>query len=432
MRLEMATTTIRDVEFSKATRLDGGVLAIDREELRRLLLEDDAFADVSLDIARPGDSARIIHVMDVAEPRWKSPPGSTFPVFVGPPRTVGEGRTFRLEGVAVVSTSEAVAGEPTYWREAIIDMVGPGADASPFGATTNLVLTFTPSEKFRDDARADAVIENIMVGSRLAQRYNRRVRVAQLKAAAYLARATAAREADRTRVYELGGAREGLPRVVYFYQLSGSVYYGGHLDRMLPTPVHPSEILDGAIVNIRSNVHASMRGSTFDNQNHGIIGEMFDRHGRDLDFRGVIVYPAASDDVIEKEVMAEHAVKLARLLGAEAACASYAGGGHPAVEFMLICQKSERAGIRTVLVMPETYGLPDDPGFVYSVPEAERIVSTGRTTQSVELPAVKRVLGGEAFFDLPGSPSDRLTVPFRYLLGCGTSAGGGRFTARQY
>ena len=90
--------------------------------------------------------------------------------------------------------------------------------------------------------------------------------------------------------------------------------------------------------------------------------------------------------------MAEYAVKLARLLGADAACSSYAGGGHPAVEFMLICQKAERAGIRTVLVMPETYGLPDDPGFVYFVPEAERIVSTGRTTQSLELPRMDRVI----------------------------------------
>jgi glycine reductase len=144
------------------------------------------------------------------------------------------------------------------------------------------------------------------------------------------------------------------------------------------------------------------------------------------------VYPAASDDIADKEIMAEYAVKLARLLGADAACASYAGGGHPAVEFMLICQKAERAGIRTVLVMPETYGLPDDPGFVYFVPEAERIVSTGRSTQAVELPRMARVTGGDAFFDLAGSPADARNIPYRYLFGCGTSTGGGRLTARQY
>jgi hypothetical protein len=140
----------------------------------------------------------------------------------------------------------------------------------------------------------------------------------------------------------------------------------------------------------------------------------------------------ASDDITDKEIMAEYAVKLARLLGADAACASHAGGGHPAVEFMLICQKCERAGIPTVLVMPETYGTPDDPGFVYFVPEAERIVSTGRSTQPVELPRVERVIGGESFFDLAGSPAEGRSVAYRYLLACGTSASGGRLTARQY
>ena len=432
MRLEMATTTVADVRFAADTRVVGDVLEVDRAELRTLLLDDDAFADVSLDVVRPGESTRIIHVMDAVEPRWKPAPGSTFPVLLGPPRTVGDGRTHRVGGVAVVSTSDAVAGEPTYWREAIIDMAGPGAEATPFGATINLVLGFTPSAAYRDEARPDAVIENIMVGSVLAQRYNRRVRIAELKAAAYLARAAASAPSPELRTYALSPVASGLPRVVYFYQLSGTVVYGEPLVGRVPTLIHPSEVLDGAIVNIRSNLHASGRVTTFDNQHHGIISELYARHGVDVDFRGVIVYPAASDDITDKEVMAEYAVKLARLLGADAACSSYAGGGHPAVEFMLICQKCERAGIRTTLVMPETYGTPDDPGFVYFVPEAERIVSTGRSTQSVELPSVDRVIGGEAFFDLTGSPAAARSILYRYVLGCGTSAGGGRLTARQY
>jgi len=432
MRLDLATTVARDARFSEATRLARGVLEIDRDELRTLLLEDPAFEDVTLDIVRPGDSVRIIHVMDAAEPRWKPDPGSTFPTFVGPPRTVGEGTTRRLAGIAVLTVSDAVAGEPTYWREAIVDMVGPGAELTAFGTITNLVLTFRPNPTYLDASRSDAVIENIMVGSSLAQRYNRSVRVAELKAAAYLARAVDAHEPDERRAYELVPPPDRLPRVVYFYQLAGATVYGKAMDGMLPTLIHPNEVLDGAVVNVRSNVHASNRTSTFANQQHGLIEELYARHGRDLDFRGVIVYPAASDDINEKELLAEYAVKLARLLGAEAACASYSGGGHPAVEFMLICRKCERAGIRTVLVMPEIYGTPDDPGFVYFVPEAERIVSTGRTTQLVDLPRVERVIGGEAFFDLPGSPGDAQRLLYRYLLGCGTSAGNGRLTARTY
>jgi glycine reductase len=432
MRLEVATHVVAEARLGDVTRLERGVLEIDQAAVRTLVLDDDAFADIAVDLVRPGDPVRIIHAMDAAEPRWKPEPGSTFPGFVGPPKTVGEGTTRRLEGLAVLSVSDAVAGEPTYWREAIVDMAGPAADVTAFGGLTNLVLSFTPAASYRDATRADAVVENIMVGSPLAQRYNRRVRAAQLRTAAYLARVAAVGAPDHARTYELTAAPAGLPRVVYFYQLAGATVYGEAMEGMLPTVLHPSEVLDGAVVNVRSNVHASNRTATFTNQQHGVVSELLDRHGREVDFRGVIVYPAASDDINEKELLAEYAVKLARVLGADAACASYSGGGHPAVEFMLICRKCERAGIRTTLVMPEIYGTPDDPGFVYFVPEAERIVSTGRTTQTVDLPRMERVIGGESFFDLPGAPGDAQTVLYRYLLGCGTSAGNGRLTARQY
>ena len=122
------------------------------------------------------------------------------------------------------------------------------------------------------------------------------------------------------------------------------------------------------MVNIRSNSHAGHRDSTFFNLSHAIVRDLYSRHGKDLDFAGVVIYPMASDDLATKERMAEYATKLARILGAEGAISSYAGGGHPAVEFMLICQKCEQEGIKTVLVMPEAYGTPEDPGFVYSVP----------------------------------------------------------------
>ncbi len=132
MRLEIATNVVTDVRLADATRLARGVLEIDGRALRQLLLEDEAFDDVALDVVRPGEPVRIIHVMDAAEPRWKPDPGSTFPGFVGPPRTVGEGTTRRLDGVAVLSVSDAVAGEPTYWPEAIVDMAGPAAGIPAF------------------------------------------------------------------------------------------------------------------------------------------------------------------------------------------------------------------------------------------------------------------------------------------------------------
>src|SRR5919199_4644963 len=144
MRLEMATYAVRDVQLGGPTRLANGTLHVDRDELRRLVLEGGDFEDCTLHVARPGDEVRLIHVMDVVEPRYK-PDGSAFPGFLGLPKTAGQGRTHRLGGMAVVSLGPPVAGEPTYWREAGIDMVGPGASASPFGGTVNLVLELQPA-----------------------------------------------------------------------------------------------------------------------------------------------------------------------------------------------------------------------------------------------------------------------------------------------
>lgn len=432
MRLEMGSFAVKDLRFSDRTTFSDGLLSINREELRQLLLEVGAFEDVDLEIVRPGDDVRIIHVMDVVEPRHKLGDGSNFPGFVGRQKTVGEGKTHRLAGMAVVSVGDPVAGEPIYWRETIIDMSGPGAVATSFGSTVNLVLDFKPRKELLDGNRPEAVIHNMMIGSALAQGYNRSVRVAELKAAAYLAGATAELTPKDFQVYELAPVEISLPKVVYFFQMSGLVVYGEEAERILPSLIHPNEILDGAIINTLSNLHASSRYSTFHNQNHAIIQELYTHHGTDLNFAGVVVYPATSDELEKKELMAEYAVKLARMLGAQGACSSYLGGGHPCVEFMLICQKCERVGIKTVQVMPESYGTPEDPGFVYFVPEAVRIVSTGRSTQTIQLPAVTRVIGGQEFFDLPDSPAGSLNIPFRYLFGSSTSTGSGQLTARQY
>lgn len=221
MRLELASFAVKDVRFATKTRLKDGVLYVDREELRGLILEGGDFEDVGLEIVHPGESVRLIHVMDAVEPRFKPGSGSSFPAFVGPLKTVGGGRTHRLEGMAIVSVGEPAAGEPTYWREAIVEMSGPGMDATPFGATINLVLDFKPGRQYLDVEHADAVVRNLMIGSDLAQRYNRAVRVAELKAAVYLSRVTESMEPESVEVYDSTVVDPSLPKVVYFFQVGG-------------------------------------------------------------------------------------------------------------------------------------------------------------------------------------------------------------------
>ncbi|MEE8304837.1 MAG: glycine/sarcosine/betaine reductase component B subunit, partial [Candidatus Tectomicrobia bacterium] len=139
-----------------------------------------------------------------------------------------------------------------------------------------------------------------------------------------------------------------------------------------------------------------------------------------------------TSDMDAKERVAEYTAKLMRMLRIDGVCASSGGGGNPWIEFMLCCQKCERAGIKTVLVLPESVGAPEDSGFVHYVPEAVSIVSSGRTTQPIALPAMDRVIGGDRFFNLDTSPAGELNIPLQYLLGCTTNLGHGRLAGKEH
>ena len=86
MRLEMASYDVRDVRFGGPTRYDDGVLWVHRDELRQLMLASGDFADVAIEVVRPGEPVRLIHVVDAAEPRYKPDGPTDFPGQVSAPR----------------------------------------------------------------------------------------------------------------------------------------------------------------------------------------------------------------------------------------------------------------------------------------------------------------------------------------------------------
>ena len=128
MHLELASYDVKDVVFSDEDGLVNGVLHVDKAALLDHLSKVSPFKAIELDIARPGESVRIIHTLDVVEPRAKAPgAGRVFPGLLGPPLGAGEGRTLRLNGVAVVGVAEPFAGEDHWaFREGVIEMSGRG------------------------------------------------------------------------------------------------------------------------------------------------------------------------------------------------------------------------------------------------------------------------------------------------------------------
>src|SRR5215475_4098226 len=102
MQLTLASHPVTEIRFGSQTRLQGKTLVLDPEQLRRCVLEDDAFASVDFEILRPGESGRAGPIFDIVEPRAKGAGSSPdFPGILGPPATAGMGTTHALEGAAI-------------------------------------------------------------------------------------------------------------------------------------------------------------------------------------------------------------------------------------------------------------------------------------------------------------------------------------------
>src|SRR3989454_2901117 len=319
MRLELRWSVVDEVVVGSATRLAGKRLEVDLDRLRSLLSADARLADIRLDLGHPGERCRIGRVFDVIAPRAKLDGGEDFPGVLGAVATAGHGRTLALAGVAVVATDQETASVGTL---AVIDMAGPNAALSAFGATHNLVISAWPAP---GTERSD---------------YLAAVRLAALKTAVCLARTAREAESDRVEVFALPPSPRvppelaHLPRVAYVFQihshqrptgLDEGILYGDPVRRMLPTIVHPNEVLDGAV--LRGFMGRSV--TTWATQNHPMIRALYAQHGRTLWFAGVVVTVAQATEPERVRSAFLAAGLVAHTLGADGAVFTKIGGGAP-------------------------------------------------------------------------------------------------------
>ena len=431
MKLEIANFPVERIVLGDKTLYLDGELHVSPEAVRSIMLDEEYFDDISVHVAHPGDSTRLIHILDVVEPRFKqSGPGCVFPGVLGPPVQAGIGRTARLEGMAVISTSGPAAGESQYWREAILDMSGPGARYSHFSQTANLVVEMSPKDPGPDTPPEDVETLNTLRGSVHSQRMNVALRKAQIALASYLAETITGFSPASVDTYELTDVAPSLPKVVYGCQVVRDLIYGIP-PGWQPTLLHPNELMDGAVFRL-SNYLASTRTTIYDQQNHPLVEDLYQHHGIDLNFLGVLLIPAGDEKLSEKELSAGYATKLLRMLHADGVVISWMGGGHLAIDPILLIRNCERAGISASLLSPEMARTPDDTGFVYFAPEAEAIVSTGNFEEQVVLPRVDRVIGGKALLMSGDDPQGELTVRIGQILGATHTLGKGKLSGIAY
>ncbi|MBI1995204.1 MAG: hypothetical protein HYS66_01870 [Deltaproteobacteria bacterium] len=417
MRLELADYPVKDIRLGRTFRYQGGMLEVDGPALEAMILRDGRIAEAALAVVRPGDKVRITGIRDLVEPRVKvSGNGQVFPGILGPVEAVGDGRTHRLSGMTVVATAAyegTVRAGLGVQRSALLDMCGPGAAASKFGALAHLVLIM----KLRDGlSELDA---------------HTAIQAAEFQVARRAAETTLGVEPGGVEVYDLRVRRPELPNVVLIqgcltddhHVHSGVSYYGLPIRESLSTVVHPNELFDCAMA-VNATRGIGYFPITWDWQNHPLALGLYRDHGRRLNFLGMILQRIRYETFHGKEVIAQNAAQLAVTLGAQGALVTWLGSGNAFVDVMLTVRACERRGIDTVLVTYE-YGGKDgvDSPLLFYVPEANAVVSTGSRDRWLELPEIERLVGPYErvqILSYPGAPvaeaKGRLTLDARDMV----------------
>lgn len=389
MRLELGKIMINDIQFSNETKVEKGVLYINKEELVSLLMEDEHLKSVDVDLAKPGESVRITPIKDVVEPRVKvNGPGGVFPGMISKVDVVGSGRTHVLKGAAVMTVGKIVG-----FQECIVDMKGPGAEYTPFSKTNNIVLIVEPAEGVA------------------THMYEKAVRMAGLKAATYLGKAGKEVEPDEVEVFETKPLFEqaeelkGLPKVAYVQMLQSqgllhdTYVYGVDAKQIVPTLLYPTELMDGAILS-GNCVSSCDKNTTYHHLNNPVVRAMYEKHGKEINFVGVII---TNENVYlaDKERSSNWTAKLCKFLNLDGAIVSQEGFGNPDTDLIMNCKKIEGQGVKTVIITDEYAGRD---GASQSLADADAaanaVVTGGNANETIVLPKMDKVIGTLDYVDI--------------------------------
>ncbi len=426
LKLELGNIFIKDIQFSEQSKIENGTLYVNKEEVKQLILEDQNFKSADVDLAKPGDSIRIMPVKDVIEPRVKvQGPGGVFPGMVNKVETVGSGKTNVLKGAAVVTTGKIVG-----FQEGIIDMTGLGAEYTPFSQLNNLVVVCEPIDGLKQHEHEKAL------------------RFAGYKVATYLGELARNLTPDEVEIFETPSLVEGLklfpelPRVAYVLMLQSqgllhdTYVYGVDAKQSLTTMIYPTELMDGAIVS-GNCVSACDKNTTYHHLNNPVIHDLFAEHGKTLNFVGVII---TNENVYlaDKERSSNWSAKLAEFLGVDGVIISQEGFGNPDTDLIMNCKKIEAKGIKTVIITDEYAGRD---GSSQSLADADvsanAVVTGGNANEVIELPPMDKVIGYADVADIIAGGFDgslhadgSITAELQVITGATNEMGFNKLSAR--
>lgn len=387
MKLNVTNYQLKDVKWADKTRYKDGILLLNKDELKKIIMEDDVFEDVELIIAHPGENTRIVNILDVFDARCKkSDEGTVYPGFTNEIGISGIGTTNVIKNFAIAEVGKVDNLQAfTEIFLGILDMNGPAAEMTEYSKKHVLALIFTTKT---DNAETMAMAQ----------------KKACAKISEYIAKTTLDHEPDEEKTYELDPCKKDgekkLPRVGYIYytesqnHLKETYFYGTNSHYFLPFIMHPNEVMDGAMVCMMYEYSAGHRDHTISMCNNPVIQELYERHGKDLEFGGVIVCNAHLKHVLKKSV-ALLAAKMAKYnLSLDGVVITKEGGGHPVTDLMLCGEECEKQGVKASLITEEVLN-PDGTGMstVFYSKYVDLVTSTGNHEEMVSIPKMEKLIG---------------------------------------
>ena len=387
MKLEIGNFYVKDIVFGNELSLKDGVLTVNKEEALDFIRQDERITEADLYIAKPGDNIRMCPVKEAIEPRIRPDGRGIFPGYTDDLAPAGEVVVYALKNCSVLVVGRHWGG----FQDGVIDMSGEGQKYTYFGQLNNIVLVADTNEEFEKHEQ---------------QKNNDALRRAGHKLAEYIGACVKELTPEDTEVYELEAAIrrdpevEKLPSVVYVMQPQSQMeemgyndlLYGWDTNHMVPTFMHPNEVLDGALVS-GSFMPVSSKWSTYDMQNCPNIKALYKEHGKTINFLGVIMsnLNVALD---QKERAAQFVAQIATSLGADGAVVAEEGYGNPDADFVGCIVALEDAGVKTVGITNECTGRDGQSQPLVTLDEkCDAIVSCGNVSELIELPPMETVLG---------------------------------------
>ena len=397
MKLTIKEYPISSLEWGSETSYKAGRLTISKEAVVDFIKNCDDFADIELtdlELVCPKTPTRVINIFDVLPAHARLGENKcNFPGVLDPIQTVGDGVSAKLGNFSLL----AISSLPGRFNK-ILDKDGAAAPYSPYSG--HFHLAFVAQPKRAEMSQSDYYILLKKMG---------------LKIGVFLAQTAAATsEAADTSVYCLDmppAPQAGkLPRAVYVCMLASlqiwdkgePILYGNDLQNMLPTILHPNELLDGCM--IAQNFTLGI--DTYSFLNNPVVLELYEKHGKELDFAGVVAcacHTAHTQRVLSVQMIC----KLTKdILGAEMATMTKLGGGIPESDVMSVVDNLEKRGVATVPIIWSHWGDGTIKDILTIYPQAANaMVSVGINDAELQLPKQERVVGGDVIAPLSDDPN---------------------------